>query len=646
MTNPRLSTLVTASLAAATLAAGLLAAGCASATVPPPDARIAVRTADELPRRTYAVQGPAVELIKDDARFLPLVDAFLADALSDLAAYRIENADALKKQCRGIYQAYLAKGDLASALEYAEKTRVLEPKPSASHAIGSALRARIAAEKETGTRDPDDPRFREVFRAKLREGYSQLPDEVAQQLLATVRNTGAAVTPALLESSIASSMDPQLAAPGGQVTAEVVRQLIDYRDAIVFRVKIAGLAGEVAGEVLAERGAAAPAEDKWTPRLVTLDPSEDASPVVIAIWDTGIDTPIFPGNLWTNPLELPNGIDDDRNGFVDDRHGISFSGGAVPITGNLSSLGMLTRGREEALELFAGRLEVSGGIDTPRARAYQERTRSMSPDELEMLMADMMVMFFHVHGTHVTGVAVDGNPFVRALSVADSSMGAGPSELADPVAYGRKWAEFCKRNIEYLRKANVRVVNMSWANSPHECRRLLEMWNIGGSPEERRRLGREMFTVMRDGLVAAIRSAPEILFLTVAGNEDEDVDFAELIPAGLRIPNLVTLGAVDSADRLTSFTNLGANIEVFANGHLVESYLPGGARVKWSGTSLAAPQLANLAAKMLALDPGLSPEDIMRLVRENADPLPGQPGRIIINPKRAIEALRRERGAR
>ena len=68
--------------------------------------------------------------------------------------------------------------------------------------------------------------------------------------------------------------------------------------------------------------------------------------------------------------------------------------------------------------------------------------------------------------------------------------------------------------------------------------------------------------------------------------------------------------------------------------------------MKWSGTSLAAPQLANLAAKMLALDPGLSPQDIMRLVRENADPLPGQPGRIIINPKRAIEALRRERGAR
>lgn len=619
---------------------------CASSGSPPPDTRIVVRTADEMPRRTYAVQGPAVELIKDDARFLPLVDAFVADSLADLATHRIENADALKERYRGIFQAYLVKGDLASALEYAEKTRELEPKPSARHAIGPSLRARIAAEKETGTRDPDDPRFREVFRAKLREGYSQMPDEVAQELLATVRDTGAAVTPELLESSIAASMDPLLAAPDGQVTAEVVRQLIDYRDAFDFRVKIAGLAGEIAGEVLAERGPVAPAEDKWTPRLVALHPSEQASPVVVAIWDSGFDTACFPENLWTNPLELPNRIDDDRNGFVDDRHGISFSGGAVPIEGSLSSLDMLARGREEALELFAGRLEVSGGIDTPRARAYQERTRSMSPEELETLMSDMMVMFFHVHGTHVTGVAVDGNPFARVLSVADSAMGAGPSELADPVAYGRKWADFCRRNIEYLRKANVRVVNMSWANSPHECGRLLEMWNIGDSPEERRRLGREMFAVMRDGLAAAIKSAPEMLFITAAGNDDEDVDFAELIPAGLRIPNLVTLGAVDGADRLTNFTNLGSNIEIFANGHLIESFLPGGARVKWSGTSLAAPQLANLAAKMLALDPRLLPADIMRFVRQNADPLPGQPGRIIINPNRTIEALRRERGAR
>jgi cell wall-associated protease len=52
--------------------------------------------------------------------------------------------------------------------------------------------------------------------------------------------------------------------------------------------------------------------------------------VVVAIIDSGIDTahedlkPV----LWRNPGEVPgNGIDDDRNGYVDDVHGWNFLGG-------------------------------------------------------------------------------------------------------------------------------------------------------------------------------------------------------------------------------------------------------------------------------------------------------------------------------
>ncbi len=52
--------------------------------------------------------------------------------------------------------------------------------------------------------------------------------------------------------------------------------------------------------------------------------------VVVSVIDSGIDTlhedlkPI----LWTNPGEIPgNGIDDDKNGFVDDVHGWNFLGG-------------------------------------------------------------------------------------------------------------------------------------------------------------------------------------------------------------------------------------------------------------------------------------------------------------------------------
>jgi subtilisin family serine protease len=52
--------------------------------------------------------------------------------------------------------------------------------------------------------------------------------------------------------------------------------------------------------------------------------------VTVAVLDTGLDVthPDLAGNLWTNPGEIAsNGVDDDRNGFVDDVHGADMVDG-------------------------------------------------------------------------------------------------------------------------------------------------------------------------------------------------------------------------------------------------------------------------------------------------------------------------------
>ncbi|MFT4154507.1 S8 family peptidase [Parafilimonas sp.] len=52
--------------------------------------------------------------------------------------------------------------------------------------------------------------------------------------------------------------------------------------------------------------------------------------VVVAVIDAGIDTAHedLVGHIWTNTKEIPgNGIDDDKNGYVDDVHGWNFLGG-------------------------------------------------------------------------------------------------------------------------------------------------------------------------------------------------------------------------------------------------------------------------------------------------------------------------------
>ena len=52
--------------------------------------------------------------------------------------------------------------------------------------------------------------------------------------------------------------------------------------------------------------------------------------VIVAVIDSGIDTlhEDLKNVLWVNPKEIPgNGIDDDKNGYVDDIHGWNFLGG-------------------------------------------------------------------------------------------------------------------------------------------------------------------------------------------------------------------------------------------------------------------------------------------------------------------------------
>jgi hypothetical protein len=58
---------------------------------------------------------------------------------------------------------------------------------------------------------------------------------------------------------------------------------------------------------------------------------------------------------------------------------------------------------------------------------------------------------------------------------------------------------------------------------------------------------------------------------------------------------------------------------------------------------MAAPQAANLAAKMLAVNPKLAPADVIRIVRDTVEKTPDG-RRMLLHPAKAVEAARRYAG--
>src|SRR5678815_2370736 len=165
----------------------------------------------------------------------------------------------------------------------------------------------------------------------------------------------------------------------------------------------------------------------------------------------------------------------------------------------------------------------------------------------------------------------------------------------------------------------------------------LELCNIGSGPDERKKIARDYFEIQKTALTKAFASAPDILFITAASNSNEDASFVEDIPAGIALPNLLTVGAVDKAGDEASFTSYGPTVVVHANGYQVESTIPGGDKLAESGTSMASPQVANLAAKILAVNPKLTPAQVIKLIRDTADKTPDG-RRTLVNPKKALQA--------
>ncbi|EEQ92425.1 hypothetical protein RJZ56_002987 [Blastomyces dermatitidis] len=89
------------------------------------------------------------------------------------------------------------------------------------------------------------------------------------------------------------------------------------------------------------------------------------------------------------------------------------------------------------------------------------------------------------------------------------------------------------------------------------------------------------------------------IFLAVSAGND-GFDASKKSPASE--PTVCTIGATDSEDTIAKFSNYGSGVDLFAPGVDIVSTVPGGKTDSYSGTSMAAPHAAGVAAYLMAIE--------------------------------------------
>ena len=106
--------------------------------------------------------------------------------------------------------------------------------------------------------------------------------------------------------------------------------------------------------------------------------------------------------------------------------------------------------------------------------------------------------------------------------------------------------------------------------------------------------------------------AAGVTYAVAAGNENQNACGSS--PA--RVAQAIGTGATNRSDQRAFFSNTGACVDIFAPGQDITSAKVGGGSTVLSGTSMASPHAAGVAALCLQANPGASPEAIKQCVLE------------------------------
>ncbi|MEP6568273.1 MAG: S8 family serine peptidase [Acidobacteriota bacterium] len=188
------------------------------------------------------------------------------------------------------------------------------------------------------------------------------------------------------------------------------------------------------------------------------------------------------------------------------------------------------------------------------------------------------------HGTHIAGtIGAVGNNGVGVVGVSWHVKLMPLKFLGSPAGTGstsQAIAALAYAKAMHDRGVNIRAINNSWG-------------------------GRAFSQALLD-VIGELNSVG-ILFVAAAGNDGMDNDSFPVYPANYEVPNVISVGADDSAFTRASFSNFGTDtVDIYAPGINILSTAPGANYTSRDGTSMAAPHVTGTAALVCAARPGIN----------------------------------------
>ncbi|WP_330358345.1 S8 family peptidase [Streptomyces chartreusis] len=233
-------------------------------------------------------------------------------------------------------------------------------------------------------------------------------------------------------------------------------------------------------------------------------------------------------------------------------------------------------------------------IDTGAALSHPDLAPNLLPrgsEDWDFADPDDIPEDAQGHGTHVAGTAAAVDNTQGVIGVAPGcrimplrvNLTAGVNQnRADAISYVGRQAQ-AHRDRRY-------VINCSWRTSGDHA-----------------------------GIRTAIREtvAANVVIVFAAGNDNADTGSSPQFPGVY--PEVVAVAALDSRNRRASFSNFGPTVDVSAPGVDIWSTARGGGNVYLSGTSMAAPHVAGVAALVWSRNLQLTQEQVRAIVENTCD---------------------------